>query len=214
MPKDEIPVCNCRPEVMRAPPQPRPSSAGPPLSPTKRQSVIALASDLACHRLARPGSAPAASSPTLPLPQILSCEDSAAAAAGPIPQPDVAADLATDLATSAPQAPAEADGAQLLAEEQPRQDPQVLGPALSSGTPETLPALAEVPAPPAQSDEPTAAPAGSEPDSAVPVVPAQPVASQSTTAVRTGCGENCLNRLSYIHCDPRLCPCGLSCSNR
>ena len=31
---------------------------------------------------------------------------------------------------------------------------------------------------------------------------------------RAGCGEECLNRLSFIHCDPKLCPCGLQCSNR
>jgi hypothetical protein len=30
----------------------------------------------------------------------------------------------------------------------------------------------------------------------------------------TGCGENCLNRLSFIHCDPRTCPCGQLCSNK
>ena len=29
-----------------------------------------------------------------------------------------------------------------------------------------------------------------------------------------GCGEGCLNRLSFICCDPRLCPCGEECSNR
>ena len=33
-------------------------------------------------------------------------------------------------------------------------------------------------------------------------------------AVESGCGEDCLNRLSFIHCDPKLCPCGSSCSNR
>jgi hypothetical protein len=32
--------------------------------------------------------------------------------------------------------------------------------------------------------------------------------------IRDGCGENCLNRLSFIHCDPRLCPCGDRCGNR
>lgn len=31
---------------------------------------------------------------------------------------------------------------------------------------------------------------------------------------RAGCGEECLNRLSFIHCDPKLCPCGDQCSNR
>jgi hypothetical protein len=30
----------------------------------------------------------------------------------------------------------------------------------------------------------------------------------------TGCNENCLNRLSFIHCDPRTCPCGQLCSNK
>eukprot|EP00775_Hariotina_reticulata_P011777 gene11777-11922_t len=29
-----------------------------------------------------------------------------------------------------------------------------------------------------------------------------------------GCGEQCLNRLSFIHCDPRTCPCGTYCSNK
>ncbi|KAF5826675.1 hypothetical protein DUNSADRAFT_2393, partial [Dunaliella salina] len=29
-----------------------------------------------------------------------------------------------------------------------------------------------------------------------------------------GCAENCLNRHSYIHCDPKSCPCGEACSNR
>lgn len=32
--------------------------------------------------------------------------------------------------------------------------------------------------------------------------------------VVVGCTENCLNRLSYIHCDPRTCPCGLACTNK
>lgn len=30
---------------------------------------------------------------------------------------------------------------------------------------------------------------------------------------RTGCGEDCLNRHSYIHCDPKMCPAGPACSN-
>lgn len=32
--------------------------------------------------------------------------------------------------------------------------------------------------------------------------------------VLVGCTENCLNRLSYIHCDPRTCPCGTACTNK
>ena len=36
----------------------------------------------------------------------------------------------------------------------------------------------------------------------------------AVAAERVGCGEDCLNRLSYIHCDPKLCPCGDKCSNR
>ena len=32
--------------------------------------------------------------------------------------------------------------------------------------------------------------------------------------LRDGCAANCLNRLSFIHCDPRLCPYGDRCSNR
>lgn len=31
--------------------------------------------------------------------------------------------------------------------------------------------------------------------------------------VEVGCGDNCLNRLSYIHCDPRTCPTGDKCRN-
>lgn len=29
-----------------------------------------------------------------------------------------------------------------------------------------------------------------------------------------GCSDGCLNRLSYIHCDPKTCPCGPFCANR
>ncbi|GAB4819069.1 hypothetical protein N2152v2_006115 [Parachlorella kessleri] len=42
---------------------------------------------------------------------------------------------------------------------------------------------------------------------AVPSHPAEP-------PPRDGCGDNCLNRLSLIHCDSRTCPCGERCSNR
>lgn len=31
---------------------------------------------------------------------------------------------------------------------------------------------------------------------------------------RVGCHDNCLNRLSYIHCDPRTCPCAADCTNK
>lgn len=34
------------------------------------------------------------------------------------------------------------------------------------------------------------------------------------TETLVGCGEHCLNRLSFIHCDPRTCPCGPLCSNK
>lgn len=33
-------------------------------------------------------------------------------------------------------------------------------------------------------------------------------------AAREGCTEDCLNRHSFIHCDPKSCPCGAVCSNR
>ncbi len=48
------------------------------------------------------------------------------------------------------------------------------------------------------------------------LVPPAAVANAAKVAMpeRTGCGENCLNRLSYIHCDPKQCPCGDYCSNR
>lgn len=39
-------------------------------------------------------------------------------------------------------------------------------------------------------------------------------AKQQQAVERDGCGENCLNRLSNILCDPRSCPCGDRCSNR
>jgi hypothetical protein len=32
--------------------------------------------------------------------------------------------------------------------------------------------------------------------------------------VLVGCTQNCLNRLSFIHCDPRTCPCGTACTNK
>lgn len=32
--------------------------------------------------------------------------------------------------------------------------------------------------------------------------------------VLVGCTEGCLNRLSFIHCDPRTCPCGTACTNK
>ena len=34
------------------------------------------------------------------------------------------------------------------------------------------------------------------------------------TVPRTGCGAECFNRTCLTTCDPRVCPCGLSCSNR
>lgn len=37
---------------------------------------------------------------------------------------------------------------------------------------------------------------------------------EGETACWWGCGANCLNRLSFIHCDPRTCPCGERCSNQ
>ena len=201
-------MCNCQPEVVQSPLKPRPSSAGPPLSPTKRQSVIALAADLACNRLLQPDSTPAAALPALPLPQIASCgATELAATAGHVPQPDVA----TDLAKPAP----DTDGAQLLADEQLLPDEQLLGPAEPSSPPRASAALPLMHSPPTQGSGFTVAPAAPEPEVALPVMPAAPVPAQSSAlALRTGCGENCLNRLSYIHCDPRLCPCGLKCGNR
>ena len=34
------------------------------------------------------------------------------------------------------------------------------------------------------------------------------------TVPRTGCGAECFNRTCLTTCDPRVCPCGPSCSNR
>ena len=192
MPKDEIPVCNCRPVVQQSTLQQRPPSATPPLSPTKRQSVMLLAADLACNKLPRPGSASPAVSPpltadhsvaalpSLPLPLLSSSE---VLKVGPIPEPDVATDLAT--------APAAQPAAALAPGWQPEE--------------------AQLPMP-AQLQPLPAAPA-SPPRSATALLEA-PSAPAPMQSLRTGCGENCLNRLSYIHCDPRSCPCALQCSNR
>ena len=38
--------------------------------------------------------------------------------------------------------------------------------------------------------------------------------AEAVPAQELGCGEDCLNRLSFIHCDAKLCPCGASCTNR
>lgn len=40
------------------------------------------------------------------------------------------------------------------------------------------------------------------------------VKDSGTPLPRDGCGEGCLNRLSFIHCDVKTCPCGERCSNR
>jgi hypothetical protein len=204
-------VCNCRPLAPPSSLLQRPSSVGPPLSPTKRQSVIALAADLACNRLPQPDSAPPAVPPpagplpadppaAFPPPGVASCE-AVAPAVGPIPQPDVASDLAT---AASPAEPMQLPAAPASAEpSSPARVTEALPdmPAALAQTPSASPAK---PAAPVYS---TGAPA------AAPAVPAAP-AQGSAVQARTGCGDNCLNRLSYIHCDPRLCPCGTQCSNR
>ena len=40
------------------------------------------------------------------------------------------------------------------------------------------------------------------------------VSVSSPPTVRAGCTYQCLNRASYVHCDPKTCPCGDRCSNR
>ena len=30
----------------------------------------------------------------------------------------------------------------------------------------------------------------------------------------SGCGPDCMNRQSYVHCDAKTCPCGEQCTNR
>eukprot|EP00879_Flechtneria_rotunda_P017339 GHRR01018163.1.p1 GENE.GHRR01018163.1~~GHRR01018163.1.p1 ORF type:complete len:1141 (+),score=450.05 GHRR01018163.1:168-3590(+) len=42
----------------------------------------------------------------------------------------------------------------------------------------------------------------------------EPVVLPDGTEHLVGCGEHCLNRLSYIHCDPRTCPCSVYCQNK
>ena len=210
-------MCNCRPLAPPSSLQQRPSSAGPPLSPTKRQSVIALAADLACNRLPRSDSAPPAIPPpvgpppadpsaALPPPRVASCE-AVAPAVGPIPQPDVASHLAI---VASPAEPAQ----QPLPEQLPAA-PASTEPSSPARVTEALP---EVPAAlartPSTSPAKPAAPVySSGAPAAAPAMPAAP-AQGSAVQARTGCGDNCLNRLSYIHCDPRLCPCGTQCSNR
>ena len=48
----------------------------------------------------------------------------------------------------------------------------------------------------------------------VPVAAAAAAAPPPPPPPRDRCSENCLNRLSFITCDPRLCPAGERCSNR
>lgn len=59
-------------------------------------------------------------------------------------------------------------------------------------------------------------PAGSTPRSATAATSSEAGSpdAEAVPAQELGCGEDCLNRLSFIHCDPKLCPCGASCTNR
>ena len=47
-------------------------------------------------------------------------------------------------------------------------------------------------------------------------LPAEPASNAEAIATvpRTGCGAECFNRTCLTTCDPRVCPCGPSCSNR
>lgn len=33
-------------------------------------------------------------------------------------------------------------------------------------------------------------------------------------AGKQNCGPDCVNRQSFIHCDPKSCPCGTDCTNK
>ncbi|PSC72083.1 histone H3 Lys 36 methyltransferase ASH1 isoform A [Micractinium conductrix] len=39
-------------------------------------------------------------------------------------------------------------------------------------------------------------------------------AASAAAAPQVGCGDSCLNRISFIHCDRATCPCGDRCTNR
>ncbi len=39
-------------------------------------------------------------------------------------------------------------------------------------------------------------------------------ANHAAAAPQVGCGDSCLNRISFIHCDRATCPCGDRCTNR
>jgi hypothetical protein len=64
----------------------------------------------------------------------------------------------------------------------------------------------------------TGLPAADEAAPGVPRGPGRPPSSavdaDGICIPRDGCGEGCLNRLSFIHCDKTTCPCGERCSNR
>ena len=49
-----------------------------------------------------------------------------------------------------------------------------------------------------------------------PVVPRRPkrIRQPDGSELIVGCTDGCLNRLSFIHCDPRTCPCGTACTNK
>lgn len=55
-----------------------------------------------------------------------------------------------------------------------------------------------------------------------PASPIPPIVSHRPKHIRqpdgseliVGCTDGCLNRLSFIHCDPRTCPCGTACTNK
>ena len=55
-------------------------------------------------------------------------------------------------------------------------------------------------------------PTEAEAETAAAAAGATPMAGAGSSS---GCLEGaCLNRVSYVHCDPRSCPCGELCSNR
>lgn len=183
MPKDDIPVCNCRPVLNGA----VPASAAAPAPSSRPASAANGRLDSSAVRDSSNGVGITSSEapPTV-----------TAAAESLLERPSVMSALEASgegsevehLPQKQEQHPE--DSSHAASEEQPRANGDV--------------SMADL------GGAPIAVPAAEASVSAA----ATAQAAKAAMPDRTGCGENCLNRLSYIHCDPKLCPCGEACSNR
>ena len=117
-------------------------------------------------------------------------------------------------AAAAPTAAGDDSGGRVAAGQQPVPLQQADASPASAATvaTDTVPAPAQVAANGADAASPSG-PAPATADAAAPGSTPSPIA-MAVPAQPLGCGEDCLNRLSFIHCDPKLCPCGEACSNR